>query len=162
MWFSTKPKKQTKDWKEYFSSVYLFHSWVSASGGRDVDFHTWYKYSRYRLKSAIFRSFLLLFDHFFFVPLPFEIFLLTPLIPLVFFTLCKTWMLLFIVTHCRCISRTGNDITCDIGSNFHFRTFRSSPPFWKISVFPWSIAHALNFIFTAAGVLQISWKFSKS
>jgi len=75
-------------------------------GPRLLDFHTWYKYIRYRLNSAIyqsffanfwsffslpplpwkrlnnsaiFRSFLLFFDLFFRCPLPLEIFLPTPL-----------------------------------------------------------------------------------
>jgi len=34
------------------------------------DFHTWYKYSREKLKSAIFRCFLLLFGLFSVAPLP--------------------------------------------------------------------------------------------
>jgi len=39
------------------------------SGGRGaLDFHTWYKYSRERLKSAIFRCFLLFFGIFFRCP----------------------------------------------------------------------------------------------
>jgi len=32
----------------------LAHTWASAAGGQG-DFHTWYRYSRWRLNSAIFR-----------------------------------------------------------------------------------------------------------
>jgi len=71
----------------WFMSVVMgVGSWGQGEAMATLDFHTWYKYSRYRLNSAVFWSLLLFFGRLFFllfsvfIPLPpLEIFLPTPL-----------------------------------------------------------------------------------